>query len=354
MPTDRSNPRLLIVGNDGGTNIGASLHRAAQAMGVVSELSDCRRAYEGPRVVGRFNWWLRDRRPTRLTAYSREVVEHCRRFQPAMMLATGLAPLTREALDEIRGMGIATANYLTDDPWNPAFRSRWFMAGLAAYDRIFSVRTRNLDDLARAGCRDVTYLPFAVDRDLFYPEDPAPSDRASFESDVCFVGGADRDRVPFIGALVDANLEVAVYGGYWGRYPETTDAWRGHAPPEVLRKATRAARISLCLVRRANRDGHTMRSFEVPAMGGCMLAEDTDEHRAFFGRDGDAVRYFDSAARMVDVARELLSDPAARMRLAAAGQQIIASGRHTYRDRLAAMLPAGAETVAYAQEAVGL
>ena len=354
MPSSHSVLRLLVVGNDGGTNIGASLQRAAQSMRVPCELSDCRRAYAGSRILGRFNWWVRDRRPTRLTSYSREVVDHCRRFKPTMVLATGLAPVNRQALDDIRGMGIATANYLTDDPWNPAFRSRWFLAALGGYDRIFSVRRRNLGDLAAAGCRDVHYLPFAVDRDLFYPEEPAPAERASFESDVCFVGGADRDRVPFIAALVDAGMRVAVYGHYWDRYAETRDAWRGHAPPEVLRKATRAARVSLCLVRRANRDGHTMRTFEVPAMGGCMLAEDTDEHRALFGADGDAVRYFDSMQRMVDVARELLNDTNARIRLAAAGQQVVVKGLHTYHDRLLAMLSAGVAAFADDREAVGL
>ena len=66
MPTSHTALRLLIVGNDGGTNIGASLHRAAQSMSVPCELSDTRRAYAGPRVLGRINWWLRDRRPTRL------------------------------------------------------------------------------------------------------------------------------------------------------------------------------------------------------------------------------------------------------------------------------------------------
>ena len=89
-------------------------------------------------------------------------------------------------------------------------------------------------------------------------------------------------------------------------------------------------------------------------MGGCMLAEDTDEHRALFGADGDAVRYFDSMQRMVDVARELLNDTNARIRLAAAGQQVVVKGLHTYHDRLLAMLSAGVAAFADDREAVGL
>ena len=82
---------------------------------------------------------------------------------------------------------------------------------------------------------------------------------------------------------------VAVAGGYWERYP----AFRAHAlgikPPEIIRALTAAAKVNLCLVRRANRDGHVMRSFEIAAIGGCMLAEDTDEHRDIFGGEGESV-----------------------------------------------------------------
>ena len=46
---------LFIVGNDGGTNIGASLMRAASALGIPAELADARAAYDAPRAVARFN-----------------------------------------------------------------------------------------------------------------------------------------------------------------------------------------------------------------------------------------------------------------------------------------------------------
>ncbi len=330
--------RVVIAGNDGGTNIGASFLRAAPALGVDAELSDTRRAYEGSRLLARVNWWLRDRRPSRLREYSDELIERCRRVMPTALVATGLAPIERRALDKLRAMGVETINYLTDDPWNPVLRSAWFLDALNAYDRVFSVRRRNLDDLRRAGCRHVEYLPFAVDPALSFPETANAREMAAYRSDVCFVGGADRDRVPFIAALRNAGLAVALYGDRWDRYPETRSAWRGHASPGVLRKATAAAAVSLCLVRRANRDGHTMRSFEVPAMGGCMLVEETDEHRDLFGENDVVVRYFQSAGGLAQAAAGLLANPSLRRRLAAAALAWIGAHRHTYRDRLHTML----------------
>jgi len=332
--------RLLIAGNSGGTNIGSSLLRAAQSLGVEAELEDARQAYAAPKLVARFHWWLRDRRPARLAAYSGAVVDRCRRQHPRWLIATGLAPIEAGALEHIRAMGVVTMNYLTDDPWNPAFKSAWFLSALEQYDRVFSVRRRNLDDLRRVGCRHVEYLPFGVDPDLFFPETLAPSELQAYRSDVCFVGGGDPERVEYIAALMTAGLDVGLYGDYWGRYAATRRAWRGHAPPEVLRKATSASAVSLCMIRRANRDGHTMRSFEVPAMAACMLAEDTDEHRAMFGDDNRAVVYFRTAADAIDAAKALLADAPRRRRLAEAGRAVITAGQHTYCDRLLAMLEA--------------
>lgn len=329
---------LVVVGNDGGTNIGASLRRAAHSAGVPTILLDARAAFRAPGPIARFNWWIRERRPTRLKSFSEHVVETCRDVRPRWLIATGIAPIVGDALNEIRRLGTETINYLTDDPWNPAFRSAWFLRALPGYGWVFSPRTRNLADLSDAGCEHVEYLPFGVDPDLFFPEDPAPGEADTYRSDVCFAGGAEPDRVSFMGTMVRAGLDVAVYGDHWDRYAETRAAWRGHAAPSTLRKATRAAGVALCLVRRANRDGHTMRTFEVPSIGGCMLVEDTDDHRMIFGDHGRAVLYFRSATDAVASVRTLLNDPQERSRLADAARALITSGRHTYQDRLSAML----------------
>jgi spore maturation protein CgeB len=81
-----------------------------------------------------------------------------------------------------------------------------------------------------------------------------------------------------------------------------------------------------------------MRSFEIAAAGGCMLAEDTDEHREIFGPEGEATIYFRNAKEAAERARELLCNPSERKRLAAALHRRIVGGAHTYADRLATIL----------------
>jgi spore maturation protein CgeB len=157
---------------------------------------------------------------------------------------------------------------------------------------------------------------------------------ATFASDVVFVGGADKDRIPYITALIEAGFKVALYGGYWTRHSETRGLARGHADPQTMRLALGCAALALCLVRHSNRDGHCMRTFEIPAVGGCPLMEDTEEHREMFGAEGEAALYFRSIPEMIEKVRWGLSHPEGTKRLATAAHLLITRGRNTYRDRL--------------------
>jgi len=326
--------RLLLVGNPENIHVGGHLVEAAASLGVETRLCDSRQAFAAPRWLSLWNWHMRGQRPSRLRDFGESVAAACRDFAPDGLLTTGIAPVETRALMAIGEMGIARLNFLTDDPWNPAHRAPWFMEALPHYDQVFSPRRSNLGDLMECGCGRASYLPFAYAPSQHFPGPP----QSGLASDVIFVGGADRDRRPIIAALIAAGMRVALYGGYWDRFRETRAFHRGHADPQTLRQATAAAKIALCLVRRANRDGHVMRSFEIPAMGACMLAEDTEEHREIFGPNGEAVVYFRSIPGMIEKARRLLKRPGERQRLARAAHARITGGRNTYADRLADML----------------
>jgi hypothetical protein len=329
---------LLLVGNPDPVHVGAHFLHAAEALGIETVVCDLTEAYDGPVWRNRINWWVHGRRPTRLQAFSAKVLEACRDQRPTWLLATGIAPVEEAALKEIGELNVLRLNYLTDDPWNPAHRAPWFLRAAPRYDYIFSPRRATLGDLRRLGCMSACYLPFAYAPELHFPEAPANGERVRLASDIVFAGGADRDRVPYMEALIQGGFGVALYGGYWERYTQTATAARGQADAATLRKAVSAAKVSLCLVRRANRDGNVMRSFELPAMGACLLAEDTEEHREIFGDDGEAVAFFRTREEMVEKLRWLLAHEDARGRLRDAAHRIITAGRNTYRDRLEAML----------------
>lgn len=327
------------MGHFGEEHVGAHLSRSASALGLDLKLCDVTEASGGPIWRVRFDWWLREHRPSRLKPFSQKVFLACQEFRPHWMLCTGIAPLEARTVRAIGPYGIQRLNYLTDDPWNPALRASWFLKALPLYDHVFTTRQANIDDLKRLRVQEVSYLPFAYAPEVHFPQPPATEkERAPYACDLVFAGGADRDRIPWISAVVKAGFHVGLYGGYWDRFPETRAQARGHIEPMALRQAVGAAKVALCLVRRANRDGHSMRSFELPAMGACLLTEDTKEHREIFGQEAEAVVYFRTIDEMVKKLRWLLADEAERRRLAQAAYRRITQGQHTYRNRLKVML----------------
>ncbi len=327
--------KLLLVGNRSGTNIAGSLERGARGMGIETRVMETRRAFDAPFVVRQLSWRLAGRRPPRMKAFGSSVVSECEAWRPDLLVALGTAPLEARTLQRLRELGVTTVNFATDDPWSRGHHAAWFLGALREYDCVATPRRANLDDLRRHGARRVEYLPFGYDPELFWHEETQSGEAIDDEMvDLLFVGGADRDRLPFLRAAIEAGLRVAIHGEYWQRFAVTRPHTRGQVGPEVLRRTSRAARVSLCLTRRSNRDGHVMRSFEIPAMGGCILAEDTPEHREIFGGDGECALFFRTPPEMVERARELIADDPRRAALATAAHRRVTGRPNTYADRL--------------------
>jgi spore maturation protein CgeB len=330
--------RVTIVGNCGGTNIGGSFERAARIAGLDFQVIEPRQAMEAPAWLRRFNWYFRGKRPTWLNSFSNQVVQSCARHKSEVVVVTGISGLNADALKQLSKAGVRVANYLTDDPWNRWHRAPWFLKALPEYFAVFSPRRANLRDLEDVGCRRASYLPFGYDPELHFPEAPSNDERTVLATDVLFVGGADKDRIPVCSAIAESGLSLAIYGDYWDRHAVTQPFYRGYADLAMLRRATAGAAVCLCLTRKANRDGHTMRSYEVPAMKGVALAEATDDHREMFGEEGDCALFFRDTSEMVDKAKWLLAHQEERRQMADRAYARITDGKNTYRDRLETIL----------------
>lgn len=328
--------KLLIIGFSAPGHMGGYLSSAATHLGLEHQVIDAAMAEARSRIERIFYWRLCGKRPARLARFAARVLDACGEIRPDVVLTTGRAPLDESHIRSLRRLGAKVINYSTDDPWNPVLRAQWFISALPSYDAVFSPRRANFDDFRRCGVRAVHYMPFAYDPGVHRPwPDNSPRARAS---DVLFVGGCDAARLPFVSALIDAGLEPALFGLYWNRHAKTRAHWRGVGDQDTIRAASASAKVCLCMVRRANRDGHVMRSFEVGAIGGCVMAEDTADHREIFGPEDHAVRYFRTLPDMVEQAKTLVVDAASRRRLARNLRERMAVSRGTYADRLAAML----------------
>mgnify|MGYP001340809236 CR=1 FL=1 len=212
----------------------------------------------------------------------------------------------------------------------PGMRSTRF----PSMTKYFPTKTSIMHDLERCGVSNAEYLPFA-----YCPEDHRPvAPTAERQCDVLYVGGADADRRTLFAPIVaDREIRGCFCGGYWDAYPEFRPFAGGHLDAAAYRTAVASAKINVVNGRKANRDQHAMRSFEIPAMGGCMILEDTSEHRRLFGEEGECALYYSTPEELHEKVRRLLKDENLRQRLATAAHRKIMDGGHSYADRLVTM-----------------
>lgn len=331
--------RVILVGIPKATHVGMHLLEAAQEIGVEVSVQNMEAAYEGPRILRSIFWHLLGHRPLKLGTFSAQLIQRCEKEKPDLVIMTGIAPVNENALRRMATLHIPTVNFLTDDPWNDQHFTSWFLKALPHYAHVFTPRRANEVDLKKAGVNSLSYMPFAAAPKHHHPpQNLSEQDRLKWGGLVAFIGGADRDRVSMIRSLVKAGIPVALWGGYWSQFRDLAAYAHGHADVETCRKIVATAGANLCLVRRANRDSHSMRSYELPATGGCLLVEDTEDHRRLFGKNGEAVSYFNDTDTMISQAKWLLSlseEKKAEMRTAASS---LIDFSQTYAARLNEMM----------------
>jgi spore maturation protein CgeB len=274
---------------------------------------------------------------------NRAIVEQAAAFSPDVILIGKGRWLNPAALEAARKVsGAMLVNWATDDPFNRADSSRELLKSIPLYDLYVCTKKDIMSDVRRAGCANVAYVRFGYKPEVHFPQAPATAlERDRFACDVMFVGGCDAHRAPYFEALIGANpeLRLHLYGGYWDRYTKLRPYWRGSAAGRDFRLAIGGAKIAVNLVRRANRDDHVMRTFEIPACGGFMLTERSTAHDELFSEDNEAA-FFNSPDEFVAKVRSYLGRDEDRVRIAAAGHRKITQGRHTYGDRLAEIIQA--------------
>lgn len=235
------------------------------------------------------------------------------------------------------------AAFYDDNPFGGRVAESWqwkiFFEAIPEYDLHLVKRPSDLEALRERGARRSELFMHGYFEEIFHPR--ARPGTAAYP--VTFVGTALDHRVAFIHQLIAREkLPLTVFGNRWDR-SGFFHLHRGHFQPEVIAESyadvLRGSRVSLAFVSSSNRDEYSMRTFEIPACGGFMLAERTATHLALF-EEGKEAEFFSSVEECAEKARFYLSDEPARARVAQAGHRRCLESDYSLRRRLREALAA--------------
>jgi len=140
---------------------------------------------------------------------------------------------------------------------------------------------------------------------------------------VLFLGTWFPERGPFLLKLMDLGVPVSIRGTNWHKAPEwprLQAAFRGGALlGDEYAKAIQCAKVNIGLLSKGNRDLHTTRSLEIPALGGLLCAERTSEHLDMYVEREEAL-FWNDAEECAAACRWALGHEEERRRIAAAGR----------------------------------
>jgi spore maturation protein CgeB len=239
----------------------------------------------------------------------------------------------------LKSVARSIVNFNQDNPFVDAEGRKWrrFRRAVPAYDLVVTPRATSAAAAVEAGAKRVLEVTFAADEVVHRPPQSAPRR----DLDVVFVGTWLPGRGPFLVRLLELGLPLRIFGPRWSKAPEhrelasvVTEAYLGDR--EYVQTIARA-KIGLALLFKGNRDLHTTRSLEIPAIGTLLCAERTIDHTAMY-RDGAEAVFWTDAEDCAAMCAELLADPDRIERIARAGRERVLRNGHLNEQVLARIL----------------
>jgi len=262
-----------------------------------------------------------------------EVLKEVARSQARWVFVLKGIYLLPETVDAIKNMGKTIFCFNPDDPFSEIFgaSNNNIKECVSHYNAYFIWSRKLVGALGDAGAKNVSYLPFAADTDLFKPEKNGINKPYALG----FIGNSDNERMQFIVSLSEKlknwNEKKVLYGHGWKKIT----GFECHKPVfgNDFLNAIYQTRIHLNLLRNQNKGSHNMRTFEIPAAGGFMLHEYSEEAVNFFV-EGKEAEFYRDAEECANKIKYYSNHENERMKIAINGYEKIHSAGYTYDKRI--------------------
>lgn len=275
-----------------------------------------------------FPIWFLDRVSKRfghhldLTMTDRRIIDLTRRHYPDLLWIDKGLIVSPGVIERIRAYspGTKIVSYSPDDMLNPHNQSSKYLKAIPLYDLHVTTKTYNCSELKDLGARDVLFVDNAYAPHVHAPPEVPPTLEQVRRNGVAFIGSFELERALLLEKISKKGIPLTI----WGSWPRI---WRQrlidanavvHSRELIESEYSNAISsflINLNFLRKVNRDLQTTRSIEIPASGGFMLAERTDEHQRLF-REGVEADYFSTEEELLAKIDYYLSHPELALNMA--------------------------------------
>jgi len=276
-----------------------------------------------------------------------EIILQAHRLTPEFLLVFKGRFITPGTIATLRGMGVRCYNFYPD----VSFRAHGphLPRTLIEYDWIFTTKSFGLADMRQQlGVTRASVLMFAFDPDLHHPMQLSERDRQTYSADVSYIGTWSPKKERLLAEVVRRHptLRVRIWGEQWHKVTKPDEIFRRSITGrEVVGaefvKAICASKINLSImsekrVGSSSGDQVATRTFSVPACGGFVIHERTDEVLQLFKENEEIVCY-DSIDDLISKIDLYVADDQRRSAVAARGQAVVRA-RHSWDKRIGEIL----------------
>ncbi len=247
--------------------------------------------------------WLNPSKIINQFIINQQLTKAALKFKPNVVFCIKAETITPGTLTKIKQKCASyLINFHPDSPfalWNGNSTVN-IIKSFRVYDHFLTWSHELMPALTSAGCKNVSYFPFAFDEEL-YKQDSEQSSKEgkSFSSDVCFVGTWEPEREQWLNIISQKlpNIDLAIWGNEWIKnIPPASPLYtkiRGNAIYGIdMRKAFMGSKINLNFIRQQNIQAHNMRTFEVPASNAFLLTQRTHDQASLFFKEGESIACF--------------------------------------------------------------
>ena len=278
-----------------------------------------------------------------LARFNRDIIKEALDVRPDVLVVMKGVDLFPETLHRIReeNPGAVLCNINYDDYFSrvPSNQFPDLERIVPCYDWFFPSKKANVPRLAELGAPQVHYLPLGYDPCTHFPVRPTRAEYSEYKSQVAFIGTYTAERASSLESLREYRLSI--WGTHWNR------KYRGAGLKKAIRKriacgmdfsrVVNSAEINLNFLRRENSDTHNLKTFELPACGGFVISQRSDELGELF-EEGEEIVTFGDVSEMKEKVEYYLRRRPERERIARAAYRRVRSGKHTIRDRIETLL----------------